>query len=143
MGSLHAPPLAQIGASRSVDSMLKAKGYGDDALIKRGYKDPKLFHRIEAALADHLITQEMADWAHEVRLDANEQRHVDETVPDPTKDDAERTIKFAKALAEYLFVLPSMVTRGRAKITGVEVKVSVGIVTATTTSEAVSPPPTK
>jgi hypothetical protein len=113
MESLHAPALAQIGASRSVESMLKAKGYTDDALNQRGEKNPKLFHRIKAALDDHLITPDMASWAHEVRLDANDQRHVDEEFPDPTKEEAERTIKFAKALAEYLFILPAMVSRGR------------------------------
>jgi hypothetical protein len=81
----------------------------------KGHKDPKLFTRIKAAEADYLITPEMAEWAHEVRLDANDQRHADEAAPLPTKDEAEKTIEFAKALAEFLFVLPAMVSRGRRK----------------------------
>lgn len=113
--SLHAPSLAQIGAASAVDAMLKARGYTDAALKVKGHKDPKLFTRIKAAEADYLITPEMAEWAHEVRLDANDQRHADESVPLPTRDEAEKTIEFAKALAEFLFVLPAMVTRGRGK----------------------------
>jgi hypothetical protein len=105
MESLHAPSLAQIGAASAVDSMLK----------QRGYKDGSLYSRIEEAEAAHLITPEMAEWAHEVRLDANAQRHADEDVPLPTKEEAERTIEFANALAEFLFVLPAMVNRGRQK----------------------------
>jgi hypothetical protein len=115
MECLHAPPLAQIGAASAVDAMLKARGYTDAALKVKGHKDPKLFTRIKAAEADYLITPEMAEWAHEVRLDANDQRHADEAAPLPTKDEAEKTIEFAKALAEFLFVLPAMVSRGRRK----------------------------
>jgi hypothetical protein len=105
MESIHTPSGARVVAAASVDSMLKAKGY----------KDGVLNSRIKQAQTDHLITPEMAEWAHEVRLDANEQRHADEDVPLPTKEEAEKTIEFAKALAEFLFVLPAMVNRGRQK----------------------------
>ena len=54
----------------------------------------------------------MAKWAHQVRLDANDQRHADESAPLSTKQDAERSVRFALALAEILFVLPARVTRG-------------------------------
>ena len=55
----------------------------------------------------------MAAWAHEVRLDANDQRHADEGAPLPAEADAAKVIEFAKALAEFLFVLPARVARGR------------------------------
>ena len=100
--SLHAPAGAVILAASSVDAMLKAKGY----------KQGNLNSRIDQAVKDHLITEEMGKWAHEVRLDANDQRHADETAPLPTKDDAQRVIEFAKALALFLFTLPAMVDRG-------------------------------
>jgi hypothetical protein len=103
--SLHAPSGAQVLAASSVDAMLK----------QRGYKDGSLHSRIKTAEADHLITPEMAAWAHEVRLDANDQRHADEDAPLPTRDDAEKTIQFARALAQFLFVLPALVSRGRGK----------------------------
>src|SRR2546425_1148696 len=72
--SQHAPAGAVMLAASAVDAMLKAKGY----------KDGSLNSRIKKAVADHLITKEMGQWAHEVRLDANEQRHADEDykIPD-------------------------------------------------------------
>lgn len=105
MESLHAPAGAVMLAGSAVDSMLKLKGYTEGSL----------YNRIEQAAAHHLITEEMARWAHEVRLDANDQRHADEAASLPTMDDAKRVIEFASAFAEYLFVLPSRIQRGIAR----------------------------
>ena len=100
--SLHAPAGAVMLAASAVDAMLKLKGYAEGSL----------YTRIEKAVSDHLITNEMARWAHEVRLDANDQRHADEAANLPNQDEANRAIDFASALAEFLFVLPSRVQRG-------------------------------
>ena len=54
----------------------------------------------------------MANWAHEVRLDANDQRHADDAAELPNENDAKKVIDFAIAIAEYLFVLPAKVERG-------------------------------
>jgi hypothetical protein len=54
----------------------------------------------------------MAQWAHDIRLDANDQRHADENALLPTIDDAKRVIEFAIALAQFIFVLPARVQRG-------------------------------
>jgi hypothetical protein len=90
----------------SVDAMLKAKRYDD----------PKqsLYKRIEKASSDQLITEGMKDWAHEIRLDANDQRHADQGVTLPTTADAQRNIEFAQALGQFLFALPARVAQGRA-----------------------------
>ena len=56
----------------------------------------------------------MAKWAHQVRLDANDQRHADEKARLPDGQDAKNSLEFSKALAEILFVLPSKVTKGIA-----------------------------
>jgi hypothetical protein len=37
----------------------------------------------------------LAEWAHDVRLDANDQRHPDDMTPLPVEDDAKRSIGFA------------------------------------------------
>lgn len=100
--SLHAPSGAVMLAASAVDSMLKLKNYTDGSL----------YTRIEKAVEDHVITQDMATWAHEVRLDANGQRHADQAANMPTSQDAKRVIDFATSLAEILFVLPSRVQRG-------------------------------
>lgn len=103
--SLHAPAGAVMLAASAVDAMLKIKGYTDGSL----------YSRIEKASADHLITAEMAKWAHEVRLDANDQRHADETSFLPNVEEAKRSLDFVNALAEFLFVLPNRVQRGIEK----------------------------
>ncbi len=90
-------------AASSVDSMLK----------ERGLSDGVLYARIKAAVERHLITEEMGAWAHDVRLDANDQRHSDDTADLPSVADAQRAVDFAGALAEFLFVLPARVRRGR------------------------------
>lgn len=101
--SLHAPAGAVMLAGSAVDAMLKAKGLVNGSLFKR----------IDEAETQHVITPDMKDWAHEVRLEANDQRHADEDAALPTEQDAQRVLEFALALAEYLFVLPARVKRGR------------------------------
>ena len=101
MDSLNSPAGAVMLAASAVDAMLKAKSY----------KEGSLYSRIDKAAKEHVITEEMATWAHQVRLDANEQRHSDETEL-PKQADAQRSIEFSKALAQLLFVLPARVKQG-------------------------------
>ncbi|WPC29772.1 DUF4145 domain-containing protein [Pseudomonas moraviensis] len=105
IASVHAPAGAVMLAASAVDAMLKDKGF----------KAGNLYKRIDEAKDQHLITPEMAEWAHEVRLEANDQRHADEEAPLPSDADAGRVIEFAVALAQFLFVLPARVDRGRKK----------------------------
>lgn len=81
-------------------------------LKAKNYTEGNLYSRIDLAVADHLITKEMGVWAHQIRLEANDQRHADEKADLPTRQDAERCIDFAFALAQFLFVLPSRVQKG-------------------------------
>ena len=102
IASVHAPSGAIMLAASAVDAMLKLKGYEKGVLNDR----------IKKAAADKLITEEMSKWAHAVRLDANAQRHADNTISKPTETEAKRSIDFAMALAEFLFVLPARVEKG-------------------------------
>lgn len=102
--TIHAPAGSVMLSASFVDAMLKAKGY----------KDGNLYSRINKAVEDHLITSEMAQWAHDIRLDANDQRHADEQAAVPTDADAKKCVDFAIALAQFLFVLPARVQRGLA-----------------------------
>ena len=101
LDSLNAPAGAVMLANSAVDAMLKDKGY------KKGFLKP----RIDQAAEDHLITPQMAEWAHEVRLDANEPRHADEAVEMPGPEEARKTVMFAKELGQFLYVVPSRITR--------------------------------
>jgi hypothetical protein len=102
--SKHAPDGALMLAASSIDAMLKEKGF----------KSGTLYSRIEKAYETGLLTEQMRDWAHETRLSANEPRHADDDFEGATPEDAQQVIEFAKALAEYLFVLPARVKRWKA-----------------------------
>ncbi|GGD14426.1 DUF4145 domain-containing protein [Hyunsoonleella pacifica] len=108
INSIHAPSGAIMLCASSVDAMLKEKGYNQGSL----------YSRINTAVTDHLITDNMATWAHEVRLDANDERHADEDADLPDSDDAQKAIDFTIALGEYLFVLPSRIQRGIENASG-------------------------
>lgn len=104
INSLSSPAGAVMLAASCVDAMLKAKGLSSGSL----------YARIDQAASQHLITADMATWAHDVRLDANDQRHADAEVPLPTQDQAQKCAEFAVALGQFLFVLPARVQRGIA-----------------------------
>lgn len=103
INALSSPAGAVMLAASAVDAMLK----------HRGLTDGTLNSRIDKAAAQHLITSEMAAWAHDVRLDANDQRHSDTGAELPTTEQAQKCIEFATALGQFLFVLPARVERGR------------------------------
>ncbi|MES2794991.1 MAG: DUF4145 domain-containing protein [Bacteroidota bacterium] len=100
--STFAPAGSLMLCASAVDSMLKEKGHSEGSL----------YSRINKAASEHLITKDMSDWAHHVRLDANDQRHADEESGLPTVEDAKKAIDFTKTLAEILFILPSRVNKG-------------------------------
>jgi hypothetical protein len=100
--TVHAPDGSVMLSASAVDAMLKGKNYTDGTL----------YTRIEQATKDHLLTSDMATWAHRVRLDANDPRHADEDRPHLDTEQAEQVIGFATALAEILYILPSRVTAG-------------------------------
>ncbi len=108
LNSLSSPSGAVMLSASAVDAMLKSKG------LTKG----SLYARIDKAAEDHLITKDMAEWAHDVRLDANEERHADENAPLPDMDAAKRAVDFAVALGQFMYVLPARVKRGREAAKG-------------------------
>jgi hypothetical protein len=104
--TLHSPAASVVMSASAVDAMLK----------EREYTSGSLYSRIEKAERDGVLTKHMADWAHDVRLDANDERHADVNAADATGEDATRCLEFAETLADLLFVLPARVKRGRAPL---------------------------
>lgn len=107
LSSLHAPAGAIMLAASAVDAMLKEKKYTIGSL----------YERIDQAAQAKAITDDMAKWAHKVRLDANDQRHADEAAALPTEPEAKMTVDFALALGEFMFVLPARIQKGLAPST--------------------------
>ena len=102
--TMHAPDAAAVMAGSAVDAMLKA----------RNYDKGSLYDRIDQALTDNLLTQGMADWAHEVRLGSNRPRHADKDNPHVSPAQAAQSVEFAEALGNFLFVLTARIDRGIA-----------------------------
>jgi len=86
-------------------------------LKAKGYKKGNLYERIDQAAKDHIITDDMALWAHEVRIDANDQRHADEAASLPEEPEAKRCLDFAGALAQFMFILTAQVKQGLQQAT--------------------------
>jgi hypothetical protein len=101
-----APSASIMAAARAMDAML----------IDKDYKEGELVSKIERAAEDHLITGAMAEWATLVRWDANAQRHPEETVREPTADDAANTVAVIEAFAEYLYVIPARVDQSLERL---------------------------
>ncbi|MFU6377864.1 DUF4145 domain-containing protein [Metapseudomonas otitidis] len=69
--------------------------------------------RINKLKTDQVITAEMADWAHIIRLEGNESAHSDD---ESTKEEAQELVDFTETFLLYAFTLPAMVRikRGNA-----------------------------
>jgi hypothetical protein len=100
--TLHAPDAAALMAASAVDAMLK----------EQGLTEGNLYKRIDKAVEMHILTKPMGEWAHAVRLEANNVRHADQNNPHLTKPQAEQVVEFASALGDFLYVLTAKIAKG-------------------------------
>jgi hypothetical protein len=103
LASMHAPDGAGMLAASAIDAMLKTKG------LTKG----SLHERIEKAHADGLLIDELAEWAHEVRVVANSIRHADVETAPLTPEQAKESVEFAVQLGELWFGMPARIQRRR------------------------------
>ena len=69
-----------------------------------------LFQRIEKAEETGGLTPELAEWAHQIRLDGNDAAHEEEPF---SKEDAENLHTFTDLVFRYLFTLPGMLAKAQ------------------------------
>jgi hypothetical protein len=100
--TLHAPDAAALMAASAVDAMLK----------EHGLAEGNLYNRIDQAVEQHILTAPMGQWAHAVRLEANNVRHADQTNPHLTRPQAQQVDEFASALGDFLYVLTAKIAKG-------------------------------
>jgi len=65
-----------------------------------------LFKDIETLAKHHIVTPELAEWAHEIRDDGNEATHDFDIDYDETK--ANQIVNFAEMFLTYTFTMPAM-----------------------------------
>jgi len=114
----HTPPRAamafveakdNLGRGRFDTSVMLCRKVLDIAtreLLGNDSKDEKLVKRISMLHGKGLITDQMKEWAHIVRIDSNGAVHSDEEF---SKEDAQEMIGFTEVFLLYAFTLPDMV----------------------------------
>lgn len=114
----HTPPRAamafieakdNLGRCRFDTSVMLCRKVLDIAtreLLGNDSKDEKLVKRISMLHGKGLITDQMKEWAHIVRIDSNGAVHSDEEF---SKEDAQEMIGFTEVFLLYAFTLPDMV----------------------------------
>jgi hypothetical protein len=102
MDTLASPDASAVMSGSAVDAMLKQLKYSSGSV----------YERIDQAVADHVLTDAMGKWAHEVRLGSNRPRHADEKTPHVSSDEAKQSLEFAEALGSFLFVLTARIQKG-------------------------------
>lgn len=66
----------------------------------------KLEKRIDKLHAEGLITKDLKEWAHKIRLEGNEAVHE---IEEPTKEQATELALFTEMVLMYLYTLPEKV----------------------------------
>ena len=104
ISSIHAPDGAVMLLGSTVDAILKDKGFSQGSV----------YSRIDLAKAAHLLTEDMAEWAHSVRLGSNRPRHADADDAHVTNEEAAQALEYVQTLAQLLYVLPKRIDLGKA-----------------------------
>ena len=71
-----------------------------------------LYQRIEKVAAQGGLTEDMKDWAHQIRLDGNEAAHEDQPI---SEGRAQALSEFTKLFLLYVFNLPGMLAEARGQ----------------------------
>ena len=72
----------------------------------------KLSARINEAAAQQKLTRELAEWAHQIRIDGNDAAHEEEPFKE---EDAKKLCDFTRLVFYYLFTLPGMLEKSQKK----------------------------
>ena len=76
----------------------------------------KLQDQIDEVYAKTMITKEIRDWAHEIRLIGNDGAHPDKDgLQDVTEDDAKELLEFLEKYTDYVYIMPAKVAASRKK----------------------------
>ena len=70
-----------------------------------------LSQRINEAAKQQKLTPELAQWAHQIRLDGNDAVHGDTPL---SKEDAQSLADFTNLVLLYLYTLPGMLAQAQA-----------------------------
>jgi hypothetical protein len=84
------------------------------SVIDKGAGKGRLVDQIDELSTKGTITEDIKNWAHEIRLTANIGAHPD-GLEDVARQDAEDLIKFTEEYLNYVYIMPSKVAAKRAR----------------------------
>lgn len=103
-----------VGAFKATVVMCRRALQG--SVIEKGTTKDKLKDQINELCDKRIITEDIRDWGHEIRLTGNIGAHPDEDgLKGVTKEDAEQMMQFMERYLEYVYVLPAKVAEQRCK----------------------------
>ena len=86
------------------------------SVIEKGAKKDRLVNQIDELYDSQIITKDIRDWAHEIRLTGNIGAHPDEDgLEDVTPENAEELLKFMEEYLNYVYIMPAKVAAKRAR----------------------------
>jgi hypothetical protein len=89
------------------------------SVIDKGAKKGRLADQIDELFEKEVITKDIKDWAHEIRLTGNVGAHPDEDGLQSVKpEEANELIDFMEQYLNYVYVLPAKVATKREKKKG-------------------------
>ena len=104
------PKSRVVMAASALDAILNDKGYTADHVANNFNCKGDLYNRIKEAANAGIITQDMADWAHTIRLLANGQRHISaKHYTNVTVDEADEVFEYLMTIVQILFTIPNKV----------------------------------
>ncbi|TQV80341.1 DUF4145 domain-containing protein [Denitrobaculum tricleocarpae] len=120
----HLPEAVRSAFSQGCE-ILQASPNGSVALFRRalelglnrmlGKSKDRLVKKIDKAAENSLVTPDLAEWAHGIRLEGNEALHDDYEY---SALEAEEVRDFAQMMLTYIFTMPETVKAMRAKPEG-------------------------
>lgn len=82
--------------------------------VDKGETEGKLFQRIKNLVTDGKIDKNLGEWATEIRLIGNSGAHYDPG-DDVEKEDANQILMFIDQLINFVYILPSAISKRRNK----------------------------
>lgn len=103
-----------IGASKA--SAVMCRRALQTSVIQQGATKDKLGEQIDELFKKGIITKDMMNWSHEIRVTGNLGAHPDKDgLEDITPDDAEDLIKFMEEYLNYVYTMPAKVLAKRTR----------------------------
>ena len=103
-----------IGANKA--SVVMCRRAIQSSVIEKDANKGRLVDQIDELYDSQIITKDIKDWAHEIRVTGNIGAHPDEDgLQNVTKEDAEELIKFMEEYLNYVYIMPAKVAKKRAK----------------------------